>query len=283
MPKTFPRFETGPRGDRAEAFVSPLPDVVVGLLADTPELKRHGDLARHFERRRAEAIALAAELEAAHREDEQRRRSALARGRKTPAVKADGVAAELETARSDTSALAEMLRESADELLAASVAVLPEAKVRATKARDDALAEAETLAAAVVAALDRADEAAAETGWVAGLLGSGRCFPYRAGQRASASRDASSAARSLPALLAEDRARQMEQREAAERERQHEETLKLPPGSTIWRGGETLVVGPSGVVGDEADALTFQRAEVGTDLEPVFDDDEDERGRERSA
>lgn len=185
--KTLPRYDFRGRRPDARGLVEPLAPLLTEKLTDAPELTQHRELVGHFQAAQAKAIELAAELEIAKREDEERRRAALTKGRKAPAPKAAGVEVQLEEARKDTEMLGQVVVESASKLLAAAMPHLAEADDESSAVVESALDETGSLIDAALAALDRSETAAGQSGWLAqlhqqgvvspGAKGSGPCPP----------------------------------------------------------------------------------------------------------
>ncbi|HZN10238.1 MAG TPA: hypothetical protein VFC61_01095 [Blastocatellia bacterium] len=243
--KTLPRYDFRGRRPDARGLVEPLAPLLTEKLTDAPELTQHRELVGHFQAAQAKAIELAAELEIAKREDEERRRAALTKGRKAPAPKAAGVEVQLEEARKDTEMLGQVVVESASKLLAAAMPHLAEADDESSAVVESALDETGSLIDAALAALDRSETAAGQSGWLAQLHQQGVVSPWREGQRAMPAPSVRQLLGQAKAALDYDRGQGKDRRERMERERA-EAMANLPPGQEVWAAGKTLRVSEQG-------------------------------------
>jgi hypothetical protein len=243
--RRLPRFDSRARPG-GEAWTSPLPDRLVALMGDAPEAVRHRDLAKHFAAAREKAIEIAAQLEKTRRDDAERVRVALRSGKQRPAPKAERIELELRQAREDVSLLADMLRDSADELLAAAVPRVEEARAAAEREAEAAIEEVGRLLEAVRSAIEEADLRAGESGWLGGFSATGIVWPWTERIRAIAlpatRRHVTAALGSFP----DDAQARAEHREERERLEALEATKKLPPGAYVFREGREFHVTEGG-------------------------------------
>lgn len=242
MTKPTPRFNFLARKPSAAALVDPLAPILTEKLADTPELRQHRELTGHYTVAVERVTALARELEQVKGEDAERRLAALSKGRRPAKPRADAVEAQLEEARGDVEMLAQVVIESATKLLRVAVPHLDDAAEEARGAVEAALDEVASLIAAATTALDRAEQLAGASGWLAGFVRDGVVVPWREGQRARPAPSVAQLLGQAGEALAFDRNRVADERERIEQERA-EQLASLPPGTVIWQGPDTVVVG----------------------------------------
>lgn len=244
MTKPLPRFDHRGRPPNARALGEPLAPILIEKLADAPELRQLEEVSAHFRRAEEKAVEKAAELEQVKAEDAERRLAALTAGRKPPKARAAAVETDLAEARGDVEMLGQVVVESATRLLQAAVPHLAEADEESSAAVDSALDETGSLIDAALAALDRSETAAGQSGWLARLHQSGVVGPWRE-QRAMPIPSVRQLLGQAAAALSYDRGQAKDRRERAERERA-EAMANLPPGAEVWAGGKTLRVSEQG-------------------------------------
>ena len=88
----------------------------------------------------------------------------------------------------------------------------------------------------------RADVAAAVSGWTCGLLTDGQAWPWRAGTRRRVANVAA-----CPRLAALDDRKRRPTPSPTPSGSARTPCWNLPPGTEVWRGGETIVVGENDV------------------------------------
>jgi hypothetical protein len=221
-----------------------LPGIVHEVMAGEPALDHHVKLAGRYRELVTKTTELGRELEQARREDDARRREALASGAKPAKPKAPEVEAALKQARHDVGLLDASVRESMQALATAAIPYTDAASAELTRRRQAAEQRLRDLFAAAESALDEHAKLAGEAVWVAALRLSGRVAGYRAGAVVKTLRRTGEEVRSLSLALDEDLRRQGEV--AAQAEREEAVAKPLPPGTRIWRGAETLVVDEAG-------------------------------------
>jgi hypothetical protein len=244
MSKTRPRYEALGTLRRPGEFTRPLPPSLLARVGE--KAAQHEELAGRYEQATAKVQELTVELERAKRGDAERERQALKAGRQVPASKGAKVSEQFVQAEHQAAVLADVLRESAQELLQASIEHVAAAKEEAEEATAAALQESEDLGAAALAAMERASAHAAESSWLAGLALNGTAPPWTGPGK----RDPSPRARGLLAMLPqafdEDRFQAEKRREHTEREREVEEAKPLAPRTVVWREGREFVVDEKG-------------------------------------
>jgi hypothetical protein len=243
--QTLPRFDFQSRRPDPDRLVRPLPDVLAELVAGTEAAQKHAQIAESYSAARTRAAACAEKLRDAERKDLEAERAAIAQGHSVPKAKAPGLADELARARRQVAVATGLLTEAAEALLVAAVPYFSQAAERAGSDAEQALAE---LADALNALEQRFVETAelfATAGTLAKLNASGELDLY-APRRADPVPRASGSVRQAVALLREERDERHARLAQMERERAHELKLGLPPGTQVWREGQTLIVGESG-------------------------------------
>jgi hypothetical protein len=143
--------------------------------------------------------------------------------------------------------LADVVRESAQKLLVASVEHASAAQSQAEAASAAAIGEAEEFTAKATAALERAGQLAGEAIWCAQLRTKGVVPPYTGTARTQPSPRALGVLQSAIAAFGEDAHSRATARAKIESERAAEAKLRVPPGTTIWKEGQTFVVDAEGV------------------------------------
>jgi hypothetical protein len=167
--------------------------------------------------------------------------------------KAPRVEEQIEEAHREVQVLGELVEESADELLRAVVPLLPEAEQEASAAVELALSAAHDALIAARAAFERAATLAAEASWIAGLRRNGTASPWRSIRGQDPTPRAAAHVREAIVAFDDDRLRTAERVEQAAREREAEEALKLPVGATVWREGQSFIVGEDGELVEDAE------------------------------
>jgi hypothetical protein len=246
--RSLPRFEGGSR-HRTELYAAALPPRLLDAMdaAGIAEVRRHRELAAHFEKAREKAVAIAARFAQEKRDDEKRRADALSSGKPRPAPKAEKIELELRQAREDVNTLAELVRSSADELLVASAPFVADAFREAERDATAAVEEVARLLEALRAAVEEADARAGEHGWLGGLSRTGVAWPWSDQTRANSLPNVKRAIGLALGGFEEDRIRRDESRDARKREEEHAETLKLPPGTQVFREGREYVATEDGL------------------------------------
>jgi hypothetical protein len=244
--RSLPRFDYLSRRPDPRALSDPLPPLLVAKLADTPELRQHTELVGHFRAAEERVVTLSRELEAAKREDDERRLAALTKDRKPPAKRAEGVEAQLEEARKDAAMLGSTVVESAEKLLQRAAPLVDEADAESSARVESALDEIEDLISATLAAFDRASEAATESGWIRVFDLVGSVTPWGGARgRVQPGAKARNLVVQAAGVLTEERASASEA--AAASKDAHEQRLReLPPGAIVCRGGQEFRVGKDG-------------------------------------
>ena len=246
MTKTLPRFEQTMSGHLVgDTFVRPLVPSVARLLDGTPQASAHDKLARRWSELRTTINAATDTLDAARRADTEAGRKAIAAGKPTPKPKAPTVEDEIARAREELALVQTMLRESAHELLVASVPHLAEADAAAQAATEQTLDAVHEALAAVRDRLNEAAERAAESGWLTGLRQTGVVGPWRGGRTAQPLPRVTQLVGQALGVLPDERDNRATRREQDEREQERAKE-NLPPGATIWRDGQTFRVGDDG-------------------------------------
>jgi hypothetical protein len=215
-----------------------IPSVVAELMADEPELTAHLAVAERYEQMRVKATELARELEQARRDDDERRREALAAGKKPKEPRAKQVEEELLQARHDVDLLADALRSSAVAFATRAVAHVHEAAAELERRREAALDRLRDLFRAAESAIAEHGALGAEGNWIAALLLSGRVVAYRPGARTGSLPRTAESIRRLTFDLDEDVRRADEI--AATREREEAAEKPPPPGARLWAPGELV-------------------------------------------
>jgi hypothetical protein len=182
-PKTLPRFDDLDRAP-ADRLVRPLASPLLELAAASEEGRRQANIGERYSEMRTRISSLGAELQKAEAADAAAETKALEAGKAVPRKKAPALAEELEEARRQLGVLADLLRQTAADLLRAAIPHLPEAIEKAEGDAAQALAEAGDLLEAADAAFVRAADLSAAEGWLYGLskLGLAPAWrPHRAG------------------------------------------------------------------------------------------------------
>jgi hypothetical protein len=244
--QSFPRFEETLSGHLSgDRYVRPISPRLAALVAATPEGVHHANLAERWGQLRTRIAGLAEAVEKAKAADAEGERKAVAAGRRSSKRKAPDLEAELEEAREQLLTLQALLRESAYELLRASIAFLPEASEAADAAAEQALDEVRAALELARARVDEAGALAAESGWIGELAEFGHVHAWSGRAANPVPRTRQAIAQAL-AMFDEDKFVVSKRREEGERLREHAEQERLPPGTTIWKAGRTLRVGESG-------------------------------------
>jgi hypothetical protein len=236
-PKPLPRFRLAGRvtaNDQAR-LADGFPASVLAELGEAPEAVRLRGIAERFQRARELVSEKAVRLERVRQEDARREREALEAGRhsKPQAPKAEH---DLAQARHELEVLGGLTAEIAAEVLAASIAVLPEAARKTGEAAEEAHLEGLALLREAQAAWDRAGHLRAEQAWAQELLRNGIVDPFIARQ---AGRGGSAYQNLMQTISAAEHEEVQREEEQARREREAEAVAAepVPPGMTVWRIG----------------------------------------------
>jgi hypothetical protein len=239
--KPKPRYiRSGRRGP--DELVRPIAPVVLRLAAETEEAKRHENLAVRYGAARTKRVALDAKLEEAKRLDLAEERAAAETGRRPKLGKAKKVEEEVEAGTREVDVLAELIEESALELLAV---VADDEFLTPVREETDAALETALVAVhdALLAARSRYEEAvtlAAERAWIVQLAERGEVPPFGSMARVVVLAKTADRIRAAIAAYEEDRHDATEREQQAARERDHAATLKDP--RAFWETGATVHV-----------------------------------------
>ncbi|MGH7805018.1 MAG: hypothetical protein ACREQJ_11770, partial [Candidatus Binatia bacterium] len=168
--RTLPRFDSRAHHRPAD-FATPLPPRLLDAMiaADVPEGKRHVELAQHHEKAAERKDAISAKLTATRDADEERAREALGAGKEKPAPRAPKIELELADARSDAQTLGELARDSARDLLAASIPFLADTIAAAESEKEAAIEEVRSALERAASAIEEVETRAGEVGWLRAL------------------------------------------------------------------------------------------------------------------
>jgi hypothetical protein len=252
--KRLPRFKVNRRG--ADGLVRAVPPILLDLGSELEEVQRHENLAAKYGESRTKLVALSTALEAAKRHDLAEERAAAETGRKRKPSKAEKVEEQIEEQRREVEVLSQLVEESARQLLAAVVPLLPAAAEQTEQATEAALVAAHDALVAAQAHFEAANTAATERAWVATLLAEGEAHPWSSAPRATPAPRAMAAVGAALAALADDRQRAVEARAHTAAERAAESRLKVPPGARVWRVGE-----PDAVVTETGELVEVEEVE----------------------
>jgi hypothetical protein len=232
-----------------------VPPILAELMADEPALVKHLQVAERYRAAGAKTVELARELEQARREDDERRKAALAAGKKPAPAKAPAVEDELRQTRRDVDLLAAALRESMGAFATRAVAFTDQAAAELERRREACEDRLRDLFRACEVAIAEHGELGGEAVWVAAVRLSGRVGHYEPGMKVNSLRRTSEAIRRLTLDLDEDLHRKGEIAEQREREAEVEARLKMPAGARVWAPGQPdKVVTEGGELVEDAEA-----------------------------
>jgi ElaB/YqjD/DUF883 family membrane-anchored ribosome-binding protein len=163
----------------AEWFVDPLPPLLAASLAETPAAQAHARAVEAFTSAGTAITRAQRTVEQAREQDAQAERRAVENQRPLSKSKAKPAELALAEAERRRSIAAAVVRDRANELIAAAEPVLDEAIAAADEACDSALAEAERLLREAQEAVGRAQVAEAEHNWLRSVVfGQGSLLPF---------------------------------------------------------------------------------------------------------
>ena len=239
--KKLPRFQplSGATGrGKTDRLVRPLAPVLARLVDDTDQARAHADVAGRYSEMRTRVQALREELVRVRRRDAEKERAALAAGKPVAKPSAPKVEDELREAERQLAVLDELVVEYADGLLAVAVKELPAAIEQAEQTVEAALDAVGAKIDEALDALEAANAATAERGWVAMLSKSGVVYPFAAGgtQALPTAREALARAR---LSFKEDMRLRAEHLADREREKEFGYAQKHPEGQEVWMNGRS--------------------------------------------
>jgi hypothetical protein len=215
-----------------------LPAVLVELMADEPALASHVQVGDRYRALTGRAVELARELEQARRDDDERRRGALASGRRPPQPKASAIEAEFAQTRRDVELLSDAVLDSARKFASRAVAFIDEADAEGRRREAALVAGLRDLFTACDAAIVQLRELGHQQRWISELRLSGRVIPWTAGGKIAALGRTADAVLRLPLELDADLGAAAERQAQDDREAAHDSRLPAPPGSPVWAPGQ---------------------------------------------